>query len=44
MKEKLDVMLEREGRLEVFNKCVEFLPIRAKMDLDGFGSLDIFAH
>ena len=44
LKEKLDVMLEREGRLEVFNKCVEFLPIRAKMDLDGFGSLDIFAH
>lgn len=41
---KLDEMLEREGRTEIFKACLEFLPIRTKLDLAGFSNLDIFAH
>jgi ribonuclease D len=37
-------MLEREGRYEIFKSCTDFLPIRAKLDLQGFDELDIFAH
>ncbi len=43
LKEKLDEMLKREGRLEIAQKCCEFLQIRAKLDLSGFES-DIFSH
>jgi ribonuclease D len=41
---KLDVMLEREGRLEVADACFRFLPVRAALDLAGFDEMDIFAH
>jgi ribonuclease D len=41
---KLDKMLEREGRTEVFEACLKFLPTRVKLDLQGFGSGDIFSH
>lgn len=44
LKEKLDEMLRREGRTEIFEACVKFLPTRAKLDLCGFNSSDIFAH
>jgi len=44
LKEKFDEMLKRAGRYEDFQRCVEFLPTRAKLDLQGFASLDIFAH
>lgn len=44
LKEKLDVMLKREGREEIFNACLKFLPTRAKLDLIGFEEVDIFAH
>ena len=44
LKDKLDLMLEREGRQEIFKSCVQFLPTRAKLDLQGFEELDIFAH
>lgn len=44
LKTKLDIMLKREGREEIFKTCVEFLPTRVKLDLQGFGSLDIFSH
>ncbi len=44
LKEKFDVMLTRENRLEDFKRCIEFLPTRAKLDLQGFAGLDIFAH
>ena len=43
LKDKLDVMLEREGRLEIFQHCVDFLPIRCQLDLVGFPD-DIFSH
>ena len=44
LRERLDTMLAREGRLELAQACFEFLPTRAKLDLQGWDSEDIFAH
>jgi ribonuclease D len=44
LQEKLDKMLEREGRTEIFKSCLKFLPTRVKLDLQGFGTGDIFSH
>lgn len=44
LKEKLDVMLAREGRTEIAQACYDFLPTRAKLDLIGYPDTDIFAH
>lgn len=44
LKEKLDELLKRENREEIFKACVEFLPYRAKLDLEEFEEIDIFAH
>jgi len=44
LKEKLDHMLAREGRTEFAQKCFEFLPSRAQLDLAGWPETDIFAH
>lgn len=44
IKERLDVMLEREGRKEMADACFDFLPARAKLDLNGWPEIDIFAH
>lgn len=44
LKEKLDVMLVRENREEIFKQCIKFLPTRAKLDLQGFDEVDIFSH
>jgi ribonuclease D len=44
LKEKLDVILEREGRTEIARACFDFLPTRAKLDLIGWPEIDIFAH
>lgn len=44
LKSRLDEMLEREGRLELAQKCFEFLPVRAELDLAGWPEIDIFAH
>ena len=44
LKEKLDVMLAREGRTELAKACFQFLPTRAQLDLAGWGAEDIFAH
>ena len=44
MKEKLDVMLAREGRTELAQACFEFLPARALLDLAGWPEIDVFAH
>lgn len=43
LKEKFDQMLTRENRMEIFKACLEFLPSRVKLDLEGF-STDIFSH
>jgi len=44
LKEKLDVMLAREGRSELAAACFRFLPDRARLDLAGWAAEDIFAH
>ena len=44
LKSKLDVMLERESRVELAQSCFAFLPTRAELDLGGWSDPDIFAH
>ncbi len=44
LKEKLDVLLKREGRYELALECFSFLGTRAKLDLLSFSEPDIFAH
>ncbi|HVY57290.1 MAG TPA: ribonuclease H-like domain-containing protein [Xanthobacteraceae bacterium] len=44
LKNKLDVLLAREGREELAAACFRFLPDRAKLDLAGWAGEDIFAH
>lgn len=44
LKEKMDEMLEREGRSALAQKCFDFLPVRAELDLAGWAETDIFAH
>src|SRR6185436_3472568 len=44
LREKLDVMLAREGRTELAAACFRFLPDRARLDLSGWAAEDIFAH
>jgi ribonuclease D len=44
LKDKLDVMLTREGRMELAEACFRFLPDRSKLDLAGWAAEDIFAH
>jgi ribonuclease D len=44
LRERLDAMLVREGREGLAQACFEFLPTRAKLDLEGWEAEDIFAH
>ena len=44
LRAKLDEMLEREGRVELAQRCFDFLPARAVLDLAGWAEQDIFAH
>jgi ribonuclease D len=44
LKEKLDMMLAREGRADIAQSCFDFLPARAALDLAGWEETDIFAH
>lgn len=44
LKDALDLMLKREGRMELAQACFDFLPARAELDLAGWGEVDIFAH
>jgi len=44
LRDKLDVMLAREGRAELAQACFRFLPTRALLDLEGWPETDIFAH
>jgi len=44
LKKALDIMLEREGRRELAQKCFDFLPTRAELDLSGWPEEDIFSH
>lgn len=44
LREKLDMMLAREGRSDLAAECFAFLPARADLDLMGWPETDIFAH
>lgn len=44
IKERLNEMLVREGRMELANACFDFLPNRSALDLAGWDETDIFAH
>jgi len=44
LKDKLDALLAREGRLDLARACFDFIPYRAALDLAGWGENDIFSH
>jgi ribonuclease D len=44
LKDALDAMLKREGRMALAEACFSFLPARAELDLAGWAEGDIFAH
>lgn len=44
LRDALNKMLEREGRMPLARACFDFLPIRAELDLAGWPETDIFAH
>lgn len=44
LREKLNIMLEREGRKQLAEESMAFLPTRAMLDLQGWEEMDIFAH
>ncbi|MGQ0673340.1 MAG: ribonuclease D [Hyphomicrobium sp.] len=44
LKARLDMMLDREGRRPFAEAAFRFLPVRARLDLAGFGEDDVFAH
>jgi ribonuclease D len=44
LREALDARLAREGRTGLAEACFGFLPERARLDLAGWGEIDIFAH
>jgi ribonuclease D len=44
LKEKLETMLDREGRRPMAEACFDFVLVRSAMDLAGWEDMDIFAH
>ncbi len=44
LRERLDVLVAREGRSEIAAACFAFLPCRAALDLLGWDDPDIFHH
>jgi ribonuclease D len=44
VKNRLDQMLEREGRASIAKACFDFIPTRAALDLGGWAEEDVFAH
>jgi ribonuclease D len=44
LRDRLDVMLRREGREGLARACFEFLPTRVELDLEGWADVDPFAH
>lgn len=44
LREKLDALLVREGRVALASACFNFLPARAALDLAGWSEEDIFSH
>ena len=44
LKEALEGILKREGRLDMARACMNFLPTRVALDLAGWEPEDIFSH
>ena len=44
LRDILTQKLEREDRMGVAQSCFDFLPIRAKLDIQGWPDADIFSH
>jgi ribonuclease D len=44
IKARLDEILIREGRMGLAQRCFDFLPTRAELDLKGWDEPDIFSH
>lgn len=44
LKDRLEVLLDREGRRALAEACFAFLPDRAELDLAGWPEEDIFSH
>ena len=44
LRAKLDAMLKREGRDVYAEAAFAFLPVRARLDLDGWAETDLFSH
>ena len=44
LKERLDIMLIRENRMELAQSCFNFLSTRGQLDAMGWSDVDIFSH
>ena len=44
LKDRLEAMLDREGRRPMAEACFDFVLVRAAMDLAGWEDIDIFSH
>ncbi|ETO91944.1 MAG: ribonuclease D [Candidatus Xenolissoclinum pacificiensis L6] len=44
LKEKLDIILEENGRTELARSCFQFLKSRILLDITGWADEDIFSH
>ena len=44
LKDRLDAMLAREGRAELARQVMDFLPVRAELDIGGWHDIDVFSH
>ena len=44
LKARLEMMLKRDGRLDIAEAAFRYLPERARLDLAGFEDMDIFSH
>lgn len=44
IKDGLEAILVREGRMALAQACFDFLPVRGALDLEGWDETDIFAH
>jgi len=44
LKEILGGLIDREGRRDVASACFDFLPMRARLDLLGWSTEEIYAH
>lgn len=44
LRDRLNEMLAREGRITQAQSCYDFLPTRALLDIEGWPDVDIFSH